>query len=72
MSGFERTGKPNAILGDTAKRVDAPKVGTTLTHGEAKAAGYTGSVCDICGSARMRISGHCMVCEECGSTTGCS
>jgi len=35
-------------------------------------AGYTGDVCDICGSTRMRRNGSCLVCEGCGTTTGCS
>ena len=43
-----------------------------ITVGEAKASGYTGTFCDVCGSFRMRMAGHCTVCEECGSTTGCS
>lgn len=34
--------------------------------------GYTGDQCSNCNSMRMKISGHCMVCEDCGTTTGCS
>ena len=34
--------------------------------------GYTGDMCSNCNSMRMKISGHCQVCEECGTTTGCS
>jgi len=37
----------------------------------AKAEGYTGDVCDKCGSHRMRHSGTCLVCEDCGSSGGC-
>mgnify|MGYP001599492685 CR=1 FL=1 len=44
----------------------------TETRGEAKAKGYTGDQCDNCNSMRMKISGHCTVCEDCGTTTGCS
>lgn len=33
--------------------------------------GYTGSICDVCGSARMRRSGTCETCEECGNAGGC-
>jgi len=43
-----------------------------MTREQAKQAGYTGDVCDTCGSTRMKISGHCTVCEGCGTTTGCS
>lgn len=34
--------------------------------------GYTGDQCSNCNSMRMKIAGHCMVCEDCGTTTGCS
>lgn len=34
--------------------------------------GYTGETCPACGSIRMRRSGTCSVCEDCGATTGCS
>lgn len=31
-----------------------------------------GKTCPECGSTRMRQNGTCYVCEDCGSTTGCS
>lgn len=34
--------------------------------------GYTGNTCSNCGSTRMSIAGHCEVCADCGTTTGCS
>jgi ribonucleoside-diphosphate reductase alpha chain len=34
--------------------------------------GYTGDMCSNCNSLRLKISGHCQVCEDCGTTTGCS
>lgn len=72
-SGFDRRGKSNVPrVNPPATATTPPSVGATLTQAEARASGYTGNVCDICGSARMRVAGHCMVCEECGSTTGCS
>lgn len=33
--------------------------------------GYTGSICELCGSARMRRSGTCETCEDCGNAGGC-
>jgi ribonucleoside-diphosphate reductase alpha chain len=39
---------------------------------EAQMKGYTGDQCTTCNSMRMKVSGHCMVCEDCGTTTGCS
>lgn len=45
----------------------------TFTQREAaRDAGYTGDQCSTCNSMRMKISGHCLVCEDCGTTTGCS
>lgn len=38
----------------------------------AKDQGYTGDVCQICGSLRMKRNGACLLCEDCGSTSGCS
>ncbi|MBR9692682.1 adenosylcobalamin-dependent ribonucleoside-diphosphate reductase [Candidatus Woesearchaeota archaeon] len=39
---------------------------------EAKAKGYTGEPCPSCKSMRLKRNGTCMLCEDCGSTTGCS
>ena len=39
---------------------------------EAKAMGYTGETCTNCGSMKMKRNGSCMVCIDCGETTGCS
>ncbi|BCX13923.1 MAG: transcriptional regulator [Candidatus Dojkabacteria bacterium] len=39
---------------------------------EAKSKGYTGEICGTCGSVNVRKNGSCSVCEDCGSTTGCS
>lgn len=38
----------------------------------ARQMGFTGDSCDTCGSMRMKVAGHCTVCEDCGTTTGCS
>lgn len=34
--------------------------------------GYTGDACDRCNSHRMRRNGSCLLCFDCGSTSGCS
>ena len=34
--------------------------------------GYTGDNCASCGSMRVRRNGTCIVCEDCGTTSGCS
>lgn len=34
--------------------------------------GYTGDLCVQCGDAKMVRNGTCLVCLNCGETTGCS
>lgn len=38
----------------------------------AKSKGYTGEMCGTCGGMNVRKNGSCSVCEDCGTTTGCS
>jgi ribonucleoside-diphosphate reductase alpha chain len=38
----------------------------------ARAQGYTGEMCASCGSSRVKRNGACTVCEDCGTTSGCS
>lgn len=40
--------------------------------GEARSLGYTGEQCANCGSMRVKRNGSCTVCDDCGSTSGCS
>lgn len=37
-----------------------------------KSQGYTGETCRNYGSMRVRQNGTCSMCDECGTTTGCS
>jgi len=49
--------------------------GTAIKLEQATAArqiGYTGEQCISCGSIRVKRNGSCTVCEDCGTTTGCS
>ena len=39
---------------------------------EAKLQGYTGEQCRECSSMKVKRNGSCTVCEDCGTTTGCS
>lgn len=48
-----------------------PRATTTTAPTVTAAVGYTGDVCDICGSTRMKRVGTCLCCDECGSSTGC-
>ena len=38
----------------------------------AREAGFTGDICDDCGSSKMVRNGTCLKCNDCGATTGCS
>jgi ribonucleoside-diphosphate reductase alpha chain len=49
-----------------------PSANLDQLRSEARMKGYTGDQCSNCNSMRMKVSGHCMVCEDCGTTTGCS
>jgi ribonucleoside-diphosphate reductase alpha chain len=49
-----------------------PSQDAKLLRQEAQMKGYTGDQCSNCNSMRMKVSGHCLVCEDCGTTTGCS
>lgn len=43
------------------------------SNGQAKKSlGYTGDLCDTCGGCRMRRNGACLLCDDCGATSGCS
>lgn len=53
----------------------APKDGmkfAPVTASAARQQGFTGNICSSCGSVHMQIAGHCEVCSDCGTTTGCS
>ena len=41
-------------------------------HNSSKGERVYGSVCPTCSSTRMVRNGTCMLCQDCGSTTGCS
>ncbi|HRI31127.1 MAG TPA: vitamin B12-dependent ribonucleotide reductase, partial [Candidatus Kapabacteria bacterium] len=46
--------------------------GTKSKVYEAKAKGYTGEQCSNCASMRVKRNGSCTVCDDCGTTSGCS
>jgi len=68
--------EPSATVLNTAELdpIPSPPPGATVNQlrAEARMKGYTGDQCSNCNSMRMKVSGHCMVCEDCGTTTGCS
>jgi ribonucleoside-diphosphate reductase alpha chain len=65
---------PTALNAAELEPIPSPPSHTDLNHmrAEARMKGYTGDQCSNCNSMRMKVSGHCMVCEDCGTTTGCS
>jgi len=68
---FATSGTPPVL----PKREEAPRRQVSQESGKiliAKAQGYTGEMCSACGSSRVKRNGTCTVCEDCGSTNGCS
>jgi len=64
------SGKKEAGIKITEKtRTDKPTIETIK---EAKLKGYTGDICDSCGSVTMVRNGTCLKCITCGDTTGCN
>lgn len=63
--------EPTPVLAPSTS--PAPATSSTLTSREVSiASGYTGDPCLSCQSLTLRVSGHCYVCDTCGTTTGCS
>lgn len=53
--------------------ITRPATVDMLTQGEiARTQGFTGDCCAGCGGFSMRRNGTCLLCVECGATTGCS
>ena len=56
-------------------KMEEPKTVDTSSsedHTSSKGERVYGSVCPTCSSTRMVRNGTCMLCQDCGSTTGCS
>jgi hypothetical protein len=62
------TGKFRALFQEMTPLEESNGTCTTKKNREL---GYTGNVCDSCGSIKMVRSGTCEVCQECGRTSGC-
>ncbi len=50
----------------------ASKTKTETKSGIMTSLGYTGEQCSGCGSMRVKRNGSCTVCDDCGTTSGCS
>lgn len=56
------------VFDDTQTRIETKQAPVSV----ARAQGYTGDTCTSCSGVRMRRNGSCLVCDDCGTTTGCS
>jgi ribonucleoside-diphosphate reductase alpha chain len=56
----------NKVMPNTSMKEDNDKIR------EAKLKGYTGDICQSCGSLTMVRNGTCLKCTTCGETSGCS
>ena len=63
-----RVRKTRASLGKDVER----RAAMHLRVHEATQLGYTGNLCEKCGSSQMVRSGACEKCENCGESSGCS
>jgi ribonucleoside-diphosphate reductase alpha chain len=71
--GQELYARPSNGASDAATAVG----GRTIDESDrkvatARAQGYTGDQCGNCGSMRVKQNGACHVCDDCGTTSGCS
>ena len=64
-------GRSPELVDATPKALD-PHVPLVDARQIARQQGYTGDVCSTCGGVHLQMAGHCMVCADCGTTTGCS
>ncbi len=67
---------PQSVMTPGPAKPYSVTVSAGATRSEAadfsRRAGYTGDGCTSCGSMRVRRNGTCVVCEDCGTTSGCS
>ncbi|MED5268090.1 MAG: TSCPD domain protein, partial [Candidatus Thermoplasmatota archaeon] len=56
----------------TLDAIQPEETAEARTYRLAREAGFTGDICDDCGSSQMVRNGTCLKCNSCGATTGCS
>lgn len=77
LLGFEYLGRNDLVqIKPTAQTLPLHHPVTVSHKGNlrenAKVQGFTGDSCSVCGSMKMKRNGSCMLCLDCGTTTGCS
>lgn len=81
---YDGTPEPGGAVDPTQMKLDASavvQVQDTLEKQvdpmaakikKARSMGFTGDMCTSCGGMNMKKNGSCLVCSDCGTTTGCS
>ena len=69
-SSLGAAGEKQVMIQTTGKY--NPRVEHVAKIKEAKMKGYTGDICQSCGSLTMVRNGTCLKCTTCGDTSGCS
>ncbi len=79
LSKKRENGEQNASAQAAQKSAPQPEAVTAKSTRKssdtvmvARQQGYTGEMCESCGSSRVKRNGACTVCEDCGTTSGCS
>lgn len=61
-----------AVAINKAMYGESKSLSSLLTQSEiARTSGYTGDVCPHCQGFRVKRTGSCVTCEDCGSNAGC-
>ncbi|HWF44688.1 MAG TPA: vitamin B12-dependent ribonucleotide reductase [Candidatus Kapabacteria bacterium] len=69
----EREESPESlVLSAQEPQLRTQDSGLRTARAEARSKGYTGEQCSACGSMRVKRNGACTVCDDCGTTSGCS
>ena len=71
-SGVVRTKGETREVQLTLDAIQPEETAEARTYRLAREAGFTGDICDDCGSSQMVRNGTCLKCNSCGATTGCS
>lgn len=73
LTELTRCRRQAGVHGYHTRRKAAAEVSSpTAAHRQAVAQGYTGDICEHCGECRMKRNGACLVCDNCGTSGGCS
>jgi ribonucleoside-diphosphate reductase alpha chain len=60
------------VLSAAVQQPVSKSAALSTKRAEARNKGYTGEQCSACGSMRVKRNGSCTLCDDCGTTSGCS